>query len=76
MTIHTIFADFHNSDTQGRVRLNTNGTFEDIEKLKIQLESGMKVLLDDSEGGKVLGIVEFSQEEKIWVAKIDWDSLK
>jgi hypothetical protein len=76
MTTPTLFADFHNADTQGRIRLNTVGTFEDIEKLKIQLEPGLKVLIDNDEGLQVLGTVEFSNEENIWVAKIDWDNLK
>jgi len=76
MTTPTLFADFHNADMQGRIRLNTVGTLEDIEKLKIQLEPGLEVLIDNNEGLKVLGTVQFSNEENIWVAKIDWDNLK
>ncbi len=70
-----ISVDFNNCDVEGRVRLNTNGAFDDIEKFKINLEPGLKVLLDDNEGLEIDGIVEFSDQENIWVAKFDWDKL-
>lgn len=65
-----IFADFNNFDTQGRVRLNTNGTKEDLKKLELRLVNGMKLLLYD-DGLQVEAVVEFSNEENIWVATID-----
>lgn len=67
--------DFNNCDIDGRVRLNTNGTFEDIRRLKIKLEHGLEVMLDDNEGLTINGIVELSEKENIWVAKFDWDEL-
>ena len=67
--------DFNNCDSMGRVRLNTNGTFQDIERFKIKLEKGLEVLLDDNEGLEINGVVEFSEKENIWVAKLDWDKL-
>lgn len=70
-----ISVDFNNCDIEGRVRLNTNGTFKDIERLKIKLEAGLEVMLDDNEGLAINGIVEFSKKENIWVAKFDWNKL-
>gem|GEM_PF-6053717 len=35
----------------------------------------MQVTLDDQEEFNILGIVEFSETENIWVAKIDWKDL-
>jgi hypothetical protein len=70
-----IFADFNNSDRDGRVRLNTVGALNDIKRLNIQFEKGLEILLDDHEGLATHGTVEFSNEENIWVAKIDREKL-
>lgn len=67
-----IFADFNNTDKRRYLRLNTRGALDDIEKQNIKLEEGLEVLLYDHDELEVLGIVEFSLEEDIWVAKIDW----
>ena len=75
MDIRTIFADFNNADRYGRVRLNTKGTFEDIDRLKIEFKENMKVLLDDKDGLTTIGNLKYSVEENIWVAEINWDSL-
>lgn len=71
-TMYTIFADFNNVDSKARIRLDTQGTFEDLKRLGIELKPGLTVMLDDREEITIQGIVEFSEDEKIWVAKIDW----
>jgi len=71
---YKIFVDFNNSDSKGRVRLNTKGSFDDIQRDNIQLKEGLKILLDDGDGLVTSGIVQFSDEENIWVAEIDWNS--
>ena len=71
-----LFVDFNNADSYGRIRLNTNGTLEDIRNAKVVLHNDMKVTLDDSDGLRVLGYIEFSTEEKIWVAKINWNEIE
>ncbi len=71
--IHTVYADFNNADSKGRLRLNTSGTHDDLEKLGIKLTKGLKLYLDDDDL-RTLGLVLFSEEENIWVAQIDWDS--
>lgn len=40
--MNKIFVDFNNADSNGRIRLNTNGTLSDIEKYKIELLEGTK----------------------------------
>ena len=73
-TLIKLSVDFNNCDTEGRVRLITKGTIDDIERMNIKLETGLKVLLDDDELS-VEGVIEFSEKENIWVAKFDWDKL-
>lgn len=70
-----ISADFHNADKQGRVRLNTVGSIEDLGRLGIQLVDGLRVTIHDEEleaDGEVL----YSSDEGIWVAKIDWVAVR
>ena len=73
--IPKLFADFNNADRQGRVRLNTNGTFADIKKLKLELKEGMQVLLHDDDCLETVGQLKYSDEENIWVAELNWDTL-
>lgn len=75
-TYNRIYADFNNVDKNGLIRLNAHGTIKDITDNDVTLQSGIKLLLDDNEGLSIEGTVEFSIEEKIWVAKIDWDKFK
>ena len=70
-----IFADFNNADSIGRVRLTTNGTLRDLQNANIVLRKGMEVLLDDEDSLTAEGKIEYSEEEKIWVARIDWNRL-
>lgn len=74
--IPKLFADFNNADQQGRVRLNTNGTFADIKKLNLDFKEDMQVLLDDNDRLTTIGHVKYSDEEKIWVAVINWNEIK
>lgn len=70
-----IFADFHNADAQGRLRLNCVGTVEDLTCQKIVLKEGQSLILY-SEDLEVDGVVRFSQKENLWVAVIDWDAIR
>jgi hypothetical protein len=69
-----IFADFNNTDEKGRIRL-TSGSFNDIHEQKVELRDGLQVLLDDNDELTAIGILEFSKEETVWVAKIDRDKI-
>jgi hypothetical protein len=69
-----VFADFHNADEQGRLRLNCIGTIEDLSRQHIELHDGQMLTLY-SEELEADGVVQYSEEEKVWVARIDWDAI-
>jgi len=70
-----VFVDFNNSDRQGRVRLNCVGTVQDLNRLGIVLQEGAEMLLSCVEL-EVEGIVTYSIEEGLWVARVDWDKVR
>ncbi len=70
-----VFVDFHNADTRGRLRLNCIGTIEDLAQQQIVLRDGVYLTLY-SEELEVEGIVEYSTDEHLWVAAIDWQAIK
>src|SRR5262245_2254719 len=77
-----VYADFHNADAKGRLRLNCVGTIEDLARQGITLRDGMPLTLYsddlDPQGQldeiQVEGVVSFSAEEHCWVAAIDWSA--
>lgn len=69
--MNRIFVDFHNVDSDGRIRLNCTGTVQDLNRCGIPLKSGIKIMMYQEEL-EVPGEIVFSEEEKIWVAKLDW----
>jgi hypothetical protein len=75
MNTFRVFVDFHNADEQGRLRLNTVGSIEDLAHQRVELKAGEPLTLY-SEDLEVEGIVEFSEGEKIWVAVIDWNQIR
>ena len=78
-----VYADFHNADADGRLRLNCVGTVEDLARQAITLRDGMPLTFYsddlDSEGRLdellVDGVVSFSETEQCWVAAIDWSAI-
>jgi hypothetical protein len=78
-----IYADFHNADAQGRIRLNCVGTREDLSQQQVELREGLALTLysDDLDDKGQLdelladGIVSFSEQEHCWVARIDWTAI-
>jgi hypothetical protein len=70
-----VFADFHNADSQGRLRLNCIGTVEDLAQQHIILQDGLWLTLY-SEDLQVDGVVRYSSEEHLWVAVIDWNAIR
>jgi hypothetical protein len=70
-----IFADFQNADPQGRLRLNCIGTIEDLSRQGTKLIDGNNLLIY-SEELEADAVVSYSDEEKIWVAAIDWDNIR
>ena len=70
-----VFADFHNADAKGRVRLNCAGTMVDIKRQKIVLQEGQSLIIY-SEELEVTGVVRYSEKEKLWTAVIDWNAVQ
>ncbi len=70
-----VFADFHNADGQGRLRLNCTGTLEDLSCQNVCLKKGQALTLY-SEDLEVDGVVDYSSEENLWVAVINWDEIR
>lgn len=70
-----VYADFHNADPQGRLRLNCVGTVHDLSRQRIELKEGLELTLY-SEDLEVEGQVQYSTEENLWVAVIDWDAIE
>ncbi|MEH2296168.1 hypothetical protein [Nostoc sp.] len=75
MNTPRIFVDFHNADNQGSLRLNCIGTVEDLARQNIELQDG-KLLTLYSEDLEVEGVIQYSTEEQLWVAAIDWNPIK
>ena len=70
-----IYADFNNADSGGCLRLTCIGTIQDLARLGLQLREGMPLILHDEEL-EVEGEAHFSEVEHIWVARIDWQSIR
>jgi len=78
-----LYVDFHNADSQGRIRLNCVGTVEDLSQQHVELHDGLVLTLysdDLDEKGEldellVDGVVSFSEEEHCWVASINWAAI-
>jgi hypothetical protein len=75
MSLSRVFVDFHNADEQGRLRLNCIGTIEDLARQQAELENGQQLTLY-GEDLEVDGVVQFSADEKVWVATIDWNQIR
>jgi len=57
------------------VRLNCIGTIEDLARQQIVLRDGVRLTLY-SEELAVKSVVEYSPDEHLWVAVIDWHAIK
>ena len=79
-----VVVDFNNADAKGRLRLDTKGTLRDLERQHIQPAEGLALTLymddADAEGRPqqmvIDGVVEYSDDDKCWVAAIDWDAIR
>ena len=69
-----VFADFHNADSAGRIRLNCTGTMRDLSRQGIALGAGVHLKLY-SEDLETEGVVEFGDQEKLWVAGVGWKAI-
>jgi len=74
MTNPRIYADFQNADEQGRLRLNCRGTLDDLHRQQVTLSPGL-ILTFYSEDVEVEGEVQYSSDEDVWIAVIDWNAV-
>lgn len=70
-----VFADFHNADVKGRLRLSCAGTTADLKRHGLVLREGQSLIIY-SEELEVDGVVHYSKEEKLWTAVIDWNAIR
>jgi hypothetical protein len=70
-----VYADFQNADAQGRLRLNCVGTVRDLAQQQVVLRDGLGLTVY-SEDVEADGRVQYSVEENLWVAVIDWNAIR
>ena len=75
MNAPRVYADLHSADVNGYLRLNCIGTVQDLSRQRIALKEGLQLTLY-SEDLEVAGRVQFSNDENIWVAVIDWNAIR
>jgi hypothetical protein len=84
MSTSRVYADFQNLDDQNRLRLNCAGTRQDLASQGVQLREGLVLTfyMDDADDhgqpDDLLadGVVHFNEDERCWVAAIDWSALR
>ena len=55
--------------------MNYAGTIADLKRQGIALQNGQSLIIY-SEELEVEGIVQYSEEEKLWTAVIDWNAIR
>jgi hypothetical protein len=79
-----IYADLQNLDDSDRLRLTCAGTREDLERQRIELHEGLVLTfyMDDADDRgepdelRTEGVVHYDERESIWVASVDWSSVR
>ena len=71
-----VMADLRNRDADGRVRLNTSITRDDLARQGLALDVGLSLVLycggtPTKPGQSLAATVEYNAHEKIWVASAD-----
>src|SRR4051794_39486583 len=70
-----IWADLARTDWDGRLRLDLPGTFRDLERHRLVLRDGLKLVVFDRDGTEVadvddiiaVGVVQYDDAEGHWV---------
>lgn len=84
MNTPRVYADFHNLDGENRLRLQCNGTIADLARYNIPLREGLVLTFymdDANDRGEpddllIEGTVQFNDEEKCWVAAVNWSAVR
>ncbi len=83
MALPRVYADFHNADEHGRLRLDDPATRADLARQGDALAEGLPLLLygddtqpDGTPGELVVeGVVEADAGTGGWVARLDWNAI-
>ena len=71
-----IFASFNEMDSRGRVCLDCKGSLADIERLGDQIKIGVTVILDEPYEFEVRAVLDYDEQQGIWVGHPDWNTVK
>jgi hypothetical protein len=84
MAAPRVYADFQNLDEANRLRLTCAGMLRDLERQGIRLQEGLALTFytDDADDLgrpdelRAEGVVHHDDEDRCWVATIDWTALR
>jgi hypothetical protein len=79
-----VYHDLQKQDDHGRIKLTLLGTLRDLERHGIVLREGLPLAFwcdDADDRGEfdeihIEGVVHYNDDEKCWVAELDWDSFR
>jgi hypothetical protein len=72
--IPRIYADANDMAEGGRFMLNIAGALKDIERYRGQLQPGMRALFNVQDEFEVEGILDYDEENEMWLGRPDWDT--
>jgi hypothetical protein len=84
MVAPRVYADFQNLDDANRLRLTARGTWNDLERQRIELREGLALTFytDDADDQgrpdelRIDGVVHYDAAGQCWVAAVDWSALR
>ncbi len=69
-----IYADANDMAEGGCFMLNVAGSLEDMERYAGQLRPGMRALLNVQDDFEVEGVLDYDEENKMWLGRPDWST--
>ncbi len=70
--IPRIYADANDMAEGGSFMLNVAGSLVDIERYSDQLRPGMRALFNVQDEFEVEGVLEYDEQNKMWLGRPDW----
>ncbi len=72
--IPRIYADANDMAEDGFFMLNAAGSLEDIRRYGGRLRPGMKALFNVQDEFEVEGVLDYDEQNKMWLGRPDWDT--
>ncbi len=72
--IPRIYADGNDMNEGGCFMLDIAGSLKDIARYAGQLRPGMRALFNVQDEFEVEGVLDYDEENKIWLGRPDWDT--